>query len=155
MSRKRPQEGHQGSAGSAHDEVTRRDQAAWEAPELRPVFTRFGEPEQWPHPCPDWCTGDGPDHEVAAIAARRTRRHRSESIRVRQDAAFGYDSFDGADDDGGVMAANLEVYLDATSRAAHYGKNERHATFKVAPMYPDEIRELICVLQHLLKVAQA
>jgi hypothetical protein len=152
---------------SATPEITRADQFAWEAPELRPTFIPDGERETWAYPCPDWCTGEGLGHDAERILAK-FRTHQSAALRIRQDGGLGYetsdDPHDELGDDDGIRATNLEVSLVASSRVmtprvqlvAHYGDGAgNHKSFRLVGLYPDEVRELICVLQHLLKVGQA
>jgi hypothetical protein len=145
--------------------ITAADQRAWEAPALRPTFTPEGGTEKWAHPCPDWCTGTGEGHDLY-WATHSARYHRSASLRVRQDAELAFESpLEEAD---GVYAGHLDVSLVANSRAlepkvwivSHYGTSDtsdvgNRRKVALAPLYPDEVRELISVLQHLLKVAQA
>lgn len=160
------------SQTEAAAEVTRLDQIAWEAPQLRPTLVPYGAKETWTLPCPDWCTGEGPGHDIGALLLGGWRRHQSASLRVRHDSGRVYevadDESDEAADDDGIRAGNLELALRASSRAPdrpyvqmtiHGGRavdgRVMHIKHDVGGFYPDEVRELICVLQHLLKVAQA
>ena len=143
------------------DAITRADQAAWEAPPLRQVFTPDTEREPWAHPCPDWCTQDNPGHDVTETAYG-VRTHRSALLRVRMDGAKAYDSEEG--DVSGMMAAHIEAALIAGSRdpdrpriqlVARFGDGGgREKVWRLSGLFPDEARELIAVLQHLLKVGQ-
>lgn len=148
------------------DEVTKRDQAAWEAPELRPIFTPDGRKEAgWLTDCPTWCDGDGEGHDPDSVVNYGRRWHESAAYQVRQDTTRGY----WTDEDGrdGMMAANFTVQLEMGSwgvfpkvRLRRWfgmadGKGSwRRGTQDLGSLGQHEVRELICVLQHLLKVAQ-
>lgn len=149
------------SAEQRPEAIAKADQLAWEAPELRQVFTLPDDRETWAHPCPDWCTGDGVGHDPE-WATGHARMHESRDLRVRQDAARSY--YD--PECGGYYAGHLRLRLTSGSRntdrpqiaiSVHWGSaNETgmEKTFSLASMFPDEVRELITVLQHLLKVGQ-
>lgn len=136
------------------------DQFEWEAPPLRGTLSTPMEPEKWHTECPDWCTGEGPRHAYDA-AVEGQRRHESRPLRVRLDAGRAYDD----PEEDGVRAAHFAVTLQKASRSegrpviamtSHYGdglgKGE-HITRVHTQLYVDEARELVSVLQHLIKVA--
>lgn len=149
--------------------LTRAEQAAWEAPVLRPVFTAYVEQrtrEEWPVDCPDWCQGMGADGHNLHFRTLSAGRHESTELRVRQDGAR---AFEGESTDGreGVTQGHLGAQLIAGSRrhatrvllTEHWGRTVDgrqgvESSRELAGMYLDEVRELIAVLQHLLKVAQ-
>lgn len=156
-------------------EVQEADQAAWEAPDLRPVFTPFEGHEPWRDECPSWCDGSRAGHEpYTSVANFRNRRryHSSEPLRVRQDLGPSYYSTLDRDEGGhgteGVSASHLELSLFKNDRGRealvemvlHYGEtaikdlcgNERQLV--IGGWHLDEVRELIVALQHLLKEAQ-
>jgi hypothetical protein len=142
--------------------IDRLDQAAWEAPQLRETYIAEGAHEEWAHPCPDWCLGTSDLGHDAGQIITGSRWHRGPELRVRQDAGVGYDELrDGKD---GIRAAHIEARLVAASRemipkvqlrVLCGDRDGKRKGFKLSPLYPDEVRELIGVLQHLLKVAQA
>lgn len=150
----------------ATPELTRLDQAAWEAPALRPVFTAALDTEEWAYDCPPWCRHGDDGHTL--VSGMRGRRHDSSALRVKVDGGYSYWAVD-LDDEGdeeGVIAAHLAVKLVAGSRSPQDSRikisyvagssddGERVSMGLGAPMYHDEVRELIAVLQHLLKVGQ-
>lgn len=142
--------------------LSKADQAAWEAPALRPTFSAWEATEQWAHPCPEWCSGEGQGHERGRIT-RGQRQHQSHELLVRHDSLLGY--WDVADEVDGVSSAHIACSLIAGSRqqgdpqiqmVLRYGSvidgESKRKTFKTGGLFPDEVRELIAVLQHLLKV---
>ncbi|MFW6776272.1 hypothetical protein ACOACO_18470 [Nocardioides sp. CPCC 205120] len=137
--------------------LARAAQMQWEAPELRTTFVADGDSDpDWFTGCPSWCHG-GTGHESPRPMYGQ-REHRSASLRVRQDEAGAYRE----EGDDGVTIGHLECHLVMPSRSttpqiqvrARYGhpKDLGRRDFLLAPMHPDETRELIAVLQHLLKV---
>ncbi len=142
--------------------IEKLDQAAWEAPELQPTFTSYAKGRQeWPLPCPDWCLGDDAEGHQLWHMVSKGRRHQGPVYRVGVDHHWGYETnVDGVE---GVSRANFEIHLQALSRDLqprialryNYGDADRHRRQYVLPaLYVDEVRELIAVLQHLLKVGQ-
>lgn len=136
--------------------IERLDQVTWEAPPLRPTFATVDEHEHMANDCPDWCAGD---HDPEKLMTDSRRMHRSTSLLVRQDNALGYADY--VDERPGVMAGHLELQLVARDRdlvpqvavIAHWGDGRGEPkSWRASPLYADEVRELIAVLQHLLKV---
>lgn len=137
----------------------------WEAPELRPIAQVEGDkPTPWAYPCPSWCDGKGAEHEEGAhVDNAGNRRHTSPILSVRVDCARPYAVEDGRGRTV-YMDGNISAQLSSSSRApqlpsirmaVNYGnpdRSGRHATTYLARMFPDEVRELISVLQYLLKV---
>ncbi|GAA5143267.1 hypothetical protein GCM10023340_08280 [Nocardioides marinquilinus] len=149
--------------------ITRADQAAWEAPPLRPTFVDYDGRAPQVMPCPDWCAQKDSTHR-AGLLAEGGRLHRGHFLRVMTTIANGYydDAFpeegEGEADEG-VRAAHLRVALvcgwrDSTPRIRIEkleGKRDERGNSvptvtQCATLYADEARELIAVLQHLLKV---
>lgn len=142
------------------------EQFAWEAPPLRPIDNPAGPSNQFTTPCPPWCFGDdgtGENKHDHYAHLDGVPTHQSRPLNVRQDAVRGY-----FDDHAGdvVRAGHLAVSLVQPDRAAtprvqivtHWGKSTDQGVverkFRLSDLYLDEVRELMSVLSHLLKVAQ-
>ncbi|MBM7518249.1 hypothetical protein [Nocardioides nitrophenolicus] len=139
--------------------ITKADQMAWERPELRPTFTPDGKREKWAHPCPPWCDQDGDHHDVLRLIDG-ARGHMGTPILIRTDGGRGY--YDDVAGVEGIRNPHLEVRLGAASRALEpriqitrvWGEDGERRSNTIPAMYFDEVRELITVLQHLMKVGQ-
>jgi hypothetical protein len=131
------------------------DQAAWEAPNLRSIFVGdLDGPDTLPGPCPSRCEQDHPVEK----RLRFVREHRSTELSVREDHERYYV---GDDIDEGI-AAHLSFRLVEPVRdtgspriSMWHVKGDGHGDpiqVRAGSFYFDEVREIIAVLQHLLKV---
>lgn len=129
----------------------------FEAPSLRSTTTTPAAPLALTSPCPDWCSG----HEWwAGAGAAGKANHASPSLRVGTDFDFGYED---AKESDRRHKAHVRAWLTQQSRERDprirvgrargdgYGDPDLERSFD---LYPDEARELIAVLQYLLKVGQ-
>ncbi|WP_418063185.1 hypothetical protein [Pimelobacter simplex] len=149
--------------------ITKADQMAWEAPFLRPIIRLLDdEPMALADPCPDWCKGDGPDwckgdgagHSADESVFSTRRKHKSAELTVRTDFHYPYAVGDDA------IWAHLAVFLEQPERGAEQPHIRIHRRYgdggtdggmlamETAILHFDEVRELIVVLQHLLKIGQ-
>ncbi len=141
----------------------------WAAPTRRPTFSTEKHPTPLSMKCPTWCQGDGPGHEWDAGANGSWPRHTSPGLRVRIHSGRGYeDTREDSDERGdeyGIRHANIEAALTRSDR--NTGRetgiqltynagdgNGGHVQRAIPAMFPDEARELVAVLQHLLRVGQ-
>jgi len=81
--------------------ITKADQMAWEAPDLRPIECT----SDWYSTCPSWCNGKGRGHEEDQPLFG-IRKHQSPEFRVRQDSLYAY-----WDDDDSITSGHLALSL--------------------------------------------
>lgn len=139
--------------------ITKADQMAWEAPELRTIFLELDDgPRDLVSECPDWCDREGLGHDPDRVFEEQ-REHQGARFRVRQDRS---NYFDRGSEGAEATAGHLELTLVLHERgvvprvhiAQRWGSRGDVCSHAVGSFYFDEVRELIAVLQHLLKVGQ-